>query len=182
MPAIKVANGLWHRGRRPYGRAASSGGADGQPVRPIHFISRPFTVGSDEGCWWGWTSYAGSERPVGGYLAGTTGAAVRSFTGSGRDYVIVDAPTLNMVQLRKGVFVTVPVTFSWGIKGGFSHNASIGIGLRWTRSSTSASTRRRTLGRFSSPIARTCVTSDSTSTFLVTRRSARAGSRATGKW
>ena len=24
------------------------------------------------------------------------------------------------------------MTFSWGIRGGFSHNASIGIGLRWS--------------------------------------------------
>ena len=108
-------------------------GPDGQPVKPINFQYQPFTVYSDSGCWWGWTSSVHAGTPVGGYLASTIGASVRSFA-QGRDYVIVDAPSFD-VQLRvsdKQVFVTVPVALSWGVKGGFSHNASIGIGLRWS--------------------------------------------------
>jgi hypothetical protein len=109
-------------------------GPDGRPVKPVRFDYLPFTAYNDAGCWWGWTSAAGAGTPVGGNLANTIGAAVRSFDQAGQHYVIVDAPAFD-VQMRlsdKQVFVTMPLTLSWGIRGGFSHNASIGIGLRWS--------------------------------------------------
>jgi len=130
-PRSRTAFGIdvaWPRGR------SGQIGPDGQPVKPISFEYQPFTVYSDSGCWWGWTSSVHAGTPVGGYFANTIGASVRSFTQAGHDYVIVDAPSFDM-QLRvsgKQVFVTVPLALSWGVKGGFSHNASIGIGLRWS--------------------------------------------------
>jgi hypothetical protein len=109
-------------------------GPDGQPFKPIRFDYRPFTVYSESGCWWGWTAPDGLGTPAGGYLANTLGAAVRSFDQAGRHYVIVDAPAFD-VQLRvarQQLFLTMPLALSWGVSGGFSHNASIGIGLRWS--------------------------------------------------
>jgi hypothetical protein len=109
-------------------------GKDGKPVRPIPFTGRPFTAGGDAGCWWGWTSRPESDQPRGGRWAGSFVTTVRPFSAAGRDYVIVDTPAWE-THLRFSdtpVFLTMPLTLSWGVKGGFSHNASIGIGLRWS--------------------------------------------------
>ena len=130
-PGSRAAFGIEANGHRtiPQGQV----GADGRPVRPIAFHTLPFTAGGDGGCWWGWTVPAGGEKPVGGNAAGSSMVAVRPFTEAGRDYMIVDAPAFEShLRLSDGVYLTVPVTFSWGVRGGFSHNASIGIGLRWS--------------------------------------------------
>jgi hypothetical protein len=130
-PQSRTAFGIEANGHKTIPRGQV--GADGQPVRPIVFTILPFTAGGDGGCWWGWTDPAGGPLPVGGTAAITTVAAVRSFAGAGRDYVIVDAPAYEThMRLSDGVYLTVPITFSWGVKGGFSHNASIGLGLRWS--------------------------------------------------
>jgi hypothetical protein len=108
-------------------------GPDGRPIHPLYFPTLPFTVGGDGGCWWGWTIAPGDHSPAGGLAAGTTMAVVRPFTDGDRDYVIVDAPAFeNHMRLANGVYLSIPITFSWGVKGGFSHNASIGVGLRWS--------------------------------------------------
>ena len=102
--------------------------------KPVSFILRPFTAGTDSGCWWGWTTSAVPSTPPGGRFANTGGVSVRPFASGGRDYVIVDAPSFDAaIRLNdSGLFLTIPVTFSWGLRGGFSHNFSIGVGARWS--------------------------------------------------
>jgi hypothetical protein len=110
-------------------------GADRQPIRPVHFITLPFTAGGESGaCWWGWTSSGKPLLPVGGYLAGVRGVSVRRFSGASRDYVMVDYPRVDtMIRLaNKPLYLSIPLALRWGVKGGFSHEASIGIGLAWS--------------------------------------------------
>ena len=130
-PRSRTAFGIEANGHKTIPRGHV--GADGKPLNAIVFDTLPFMAGGDGGCWWGWTDRKGGDLPVGGIAAGTTMVAVRSFTEAGRDYVIVDAPAFEThMRLSDGVYLTIPITFSWGVKGGFSHNASIGAGLRWS--------------------------------------------------
>ena len=120
---------------------------DGRPA--LDLGSLPFSAGSASGaCWWGRTT-SSWEPPEGGYASGTQAVTVRPIESGGKTYVIVDAPSfesrLRLTRNRRPVFLTIPVALSWGTAGGFSSEASIGIGLAWQPSpyfSVSAQSRR----------------------------------------
>jgi hypothetical protein len=76
--------------------------------------------------------------------------AVRSFAAAGKDYLILEAPRQE-AMFRPGqrpVFVTVPFVLSWGLKGGFSHDASVGIGLTWTPTPHVSASAQARVGTF----------------------------------
>jgi hypothetical protein len=61
-------------------------------------------------------------------------ASVRPFSSAGKDYVVIDAPRYE-VQVRPfsvPLYLTVPVALSWGVKGGFTSEVSVGFGLSWS--------------------------------------------------
>lgn len=70
----------------------------------------------------------------GGVGANNFIAALRPFSSGGKDYVIVDAPRVEgMLRMgRLPLYVSIPVAFSWGVKGGFTSELSIGLGLSWS--------------------------------------------------
>lgn len=107
----------------------------------------PFSAGGVSGaCWFGRTTSTW-EPPEGGMASGLAGVTVRPIDTGGVRYVIVDAPMLESrlhLARRRPIFLTIPFVLSWGTVGGFSSEASIGIGLAWAPSpyvSVSAQTR-----------------------------------------
>jgi hypothetical protein len=74
---------------------------------------------------------AQSESGIG---ANTFMAAVRPFSSGGKDYVIVDAPRIEgMLRMgRLPLYLSFPVAFSWGVRGGFTSEFSIGLGINWS--------------------------------------------------
>ena len=90
------------------------------------------------------------DEPGTGYINGLTHATVRAFTEGGQQYVLVDAPA-GETHLRMGhrpVFLVVPFSLRWGVKGGFSHEASIGIGLSWTPTKYVTASAKASFGTF----------------------------------
>jgi len=117
---------------------------------PLYLTSLPFSVGTSSGsCWWGRTTDP-TGPPGGGWVADIVSGSVRTISGGGTDYVIVDAPAGDlMIRLhRKPVFVTIPAAVSWGIKGGFSADASIGIGMSWSPSKYVSASAKTSFGTF----------------------------------
>ena len=100
-----------------------------QGDQPIMFTALPFTAGDDAGhCWSGRTDSA--EYSNNGVNAGITGGAARVFDDQGTTRMLVDFP-VGEVHLRMNdhAFLVVPLALTWGVKGGFSVDGSIGIGL-----------------------------------------------------
>jgi hypothetical protein len=67
-------------------------------------------------------------------IANVFTASVQPFSSAGKDYVVIDAPRYE-VMVRPGripLYLTVPVALSWGVKGGFTSELSIGFGLSWS--------------------------------------------------
>src|SRR5262245_5210175 len=67
-------------------------------------------------------------------IANAFTASVHPFSSAGKDYVVIDAPRYE-VMVRPGripLYLTVPVALSWGVKGGFTSELSIGFGISWS--------------------------------------------------
>src|SRR5262245_1484892 len=70
-------------------------------------------------------------RPV---IANAFTASVHQLSSAGKDYAVIDAPRYE-VMVRPGripLYLTVPVALSWGVKGGFMSELSIGFGISWS--------------------------------------------------
>ena len=118
----------------PHGTASFAlRGAEKYVLRPgesvVEFTAVPFTAGDDAGhCWSGITDSA--EYPPLGVNAGVTGGAARVLSDHGTTRVLVEFPAGEMHgRLNDHTFVVVPLALTWGVKGGFSVDGSIGIGL-----------------------------------------------------
>ena len=86
----------------------------------------------------------------GGIVAHLFSASVRAFSSAGKDHVVVDAPRYD-VMVRPGgapLYLTIPVALSWGVKGGFTSEASIGFGLSWSPSRYVSVYAQQRLGTF----------------------------------
>jgi hypothetical protein len=103
----------------------------------------------------------------GGIVANPFSAPVRAFSSAGKDHVLVDAPRYD-VMVRLGgapLYLTVPVALSWGVKGGFTHEVSIGSGVSWSPSRYVNLYGSSAWGFSSSTMARASAAWDWTSTF-----------------
>jgi hypothetical protein len=96
---------------------------------PLDFTAVPFTAADDAGhCWSGITD-SGEYSDI-GVVAGINGGAVRVITDQGTTRVLVEYPAGEaQFRVTDRAFVVVPVALTWGVKGGFSVDGSIGIGL-----------------------------------------------------
>ena len=90
------------------------------------------------------------EHRDGGVTALFWGASVRAFSSAGEDYVVIDVPKFEgMIRFgEKPIFLTIPVTFSWGVKGGFTSEMSLGVGLSWSPSQYVSARVQHGLGTF----------------------------------
>ena len=83
-------------------------------------------------------------------VANLFSASVRAFSSAGKDHVVVDAPRYEVMVRPGGVplYLTIPVALSWGVKGGFTSEASIGFGLGWSPSRYVSLYAQQRLGTF----------------------------------
>ena len=90
------------------------------------------------------------EHRDGGVTALFWGASVRAFSSAGEDYVVIDVPKFEgMIRFgEKPIFLTIPVAFSWGVKGGFTSEMSVGVGLSWSPSKYISARVQHRLGTF----------------------------------
>ena len=97
----------------------------------VDFTAVPFTAGDDAGhCWSGITDSA--EYSQIGVNASFTGGAARVISYHGMTRVLVDFPAgERQGRLSDHMFLIVPLALTWGVKGGFSVDGSIGIGLSY---------------------------------------------------
>jgi hypothetical protein len=130
-------------------RLASGGAPIGQivpvvAVRP-HSVQQGAVPGGGQAA-----VQAARQKPrenVGGLLLS---GSMRAFSSAGKDYVVIDAPRFDgMLRLGdKPIFLTLPVAFSWGVKGGFTSELSVGVGLSWAPSKYVAAYAQQRLGSF----------------------------------
>ena len=137
-PAGSASFGL--RGAQRYGVR--------QGTTPLDFTALPFTAGDAAGhCWSGITDSA--EYSDMGVSSGIVAGTARVLSDRGTTRVLVAFPA-GEVHLRFSdhASLVVPLALTWGVKGGFSLDGSIGIGLSWTPTkyvSASATTNIGTL-------------------------------------
>jgi hypothetical protein len=86
----------------------------------------------------------------GGVFANVVTASVRPFSSGGRDYVLLEAPRYEVLvrPWKAPLYLTVPVVLSWGVKGGFTSELSVGFGLSWSPSRYVSVSAQQRLGTF----------------------------------
>lgn len=91
-----------------------------------------------------------ARKDDGRVIANVFTASMQPFSSGGKDYVVFDAPRYE-VMVRPGripLYLTVPVALSWGVKGGFTSEVSIGFGLSWSPLGYVSISAQQRLGTF----------------------------------
>lgn len=90
------------------------------------------------------------EHRDGGVAALFSGGSARAFSSAGKDYLVIDALKLEgMLRLSdKPIFLTLPLALSFGVKGGFSSELSVGVGLSWSPSKYVTAHAQQRVGSF----------------------------------